>query len=70
MRSDKFPLPENLLEGSVALAGGPDEARDGKGAVLAEVDSTVLIDLHGIWSTSEIEIWMEEWSFEVMMRSV
>jgi hypothetical protein len=68
--SDELPLPEHLLQGGVSLSSGPNEARDGDSAGLADVDSSIFVELNGEGGTSAMESWMEEWSLEVMMRSV
>lgn len=68
--SDELPLPEYLLQGGVSFSGGADESGDGDGAGLAEVDGAVFVELSGEGGTSATESWMEEWSLEVMMRSV
>ena len=68
--SDEFFFAQNFLEGSVALARRPHEARNCDDAGFAEVDGAVGIDLAYERVTSEMDSWMEEWSLEVRMRSV
>ena len=69
-QSDELLLAKHLLQGRVALAGGPHEPRNGHDAGLAEVDGAVGVYLGRKNCTSQIESWMEEWSLEVRMRSV
>lgn len=52
------------------MSGGADEAADGDEVGLAVVDGAVFVELNGERGTSQTEICTEEWSFEVMMRSV
>ena len=68
--SEEFLLTKDLLEGSVALPSGSHEARNHNDRGLAEVNGAVGVQLSRTSSTSQTEIWMEEWSFEVITRSV
>lgn len=68
--SDEFLFPEDFLESSITLAGGPDESRNGDNVALGEVDGSVGVDLNGARLTSQTDSWTEEWSLEVTMRSV
>ena len=58
--SDELFFFEDLLESSVPIAGGSNEARDGDEVGLVEVDGAVVVDLNGGGSTSQMEIWTEE----------
>jgi len=58
--SDKFPLSEYLLKGSVSLSSRPHKARNSDNIGLGKVDGSIFIELHKGDLTSATEIWMEE----------
>lgn len=68
--SDELSLPEYLLQGGISLSSGSNETRDGDSAGLTMIDSAIFVDLNRDENTSAMESWIEEWSLEVMMRSV
>ena len=53
-------FPEDLLQGGIALTGGPHEAGDGDDGGLAEVDGSVVVELTKGEGTSATESWTEE----------
>lgn len=51
-RSDQLLLLEDLLQSGVAFPGGPHEAGDSDDGGLAEVDGSVVVELHRGGGTS------------------
>jgi hypothetical protein len=68
--SDKFLLPQDLVDSRVTLSSRSHETGKGNVGSFAQVDGAVLVDLRGMNSTSAMESWMEEWSLDVMIWSV
>lgn len=60
MRSNELLLLEDLLQSSIAFAGGPHEARDSDNGRLAEVDGSVIVELTNELGTSETVSWIDE----------